>query len=48
VAYPERNSLFDYNFTQKKNVQPGSTYEWILWTDYIDLNEKIHKSTLPQ
>lgn len=39
--------MYDYNFTAKKNAAPGSTYEWVLWTDYIDLNEKIHKSTLP-
>jgi dynein heavy chain, axonemal len=32
----------------KKNVAPGSAYEWVLWTDYIDLNEKIPKSMLPQ
>ena len=48
LSYPERNSLFDYNFTPKKNVAPGSSYEWVLWTDYIDLNEKIPKSMLPQ
>jgi hypothetical protein len=48
LAYPERNSLFDYNFVPKKNVAPGSSYEWVLWTDYIDLNEKIPKSMLPQ
>jgi dynein heavy chain len=48
LSYPERGSLFDYNYSPKKNAAQGSTYEWVPWTDYIDLNEKIHKSTLPQ
>jgi len=48
VSFPDRNSLFDYNYTEKRGSQPGSGYEWILWTDYIDLNEKIPKSALPQ
>ena len=48
VSYPERNTLFDYNYAPKKNSAPGSNYEWILWTDYIDANEKIPKNILPQ
>lgn len=48
VAFPDRNSLFDYNYTEKRGSQPGSGYEWVLWTDYIDLNEKIPKTALPQ
>jgi hypothetical protein len=48
LAFPDRNSLYDYNYVPKKNAAPGSTYEWVLWTDFIDLNEKISKTTLPQ
>jgi len=48
VSYPERNTLFDYNFAPKKSAAPGSAYEWVLWTDYIDANEKIPKNILPQ
>ena len=48
LSFPERNTLFDYNYTAKRNSQPGAGYEWVLWTDYIDLNEKIPKSTVPQ
>lgn len=47
VSYPERNSLYDWHYTPKKG-DPGSGYEWVLWTDYIDLNEKIPKNILPQ
>lgn len=38
VSYPERHTLFDYNYAPKKNAAPGSSYEWVLWTDYIDVN----------
>jgi hypothetical protein len=48
VSYPERNTLFDYNFAPKKSVAPGSSFEWVLWTDYIDVNEKISKNIIPQ
>lgn len=48
TSYPERNTLFDYNYAPKKSAPPGSTYEWVLWTDYIDANEKIPKNILPQ
>ena len=48
LNFPDRNSLFDYNFAAKRNSQPGSGFEWVTWTDYIDLNEKIPKSTIPQ
>ena len=48
ISYPERNTLFDYNYAPKKAVSPGAAYEWVLWTDYIDVNEKIPKSILPQ
>lgn len=48
VSFPERNTLFDYNYSPKKGGQPGAAHEWVLWTDYIDLNEKIPKNILPQ
>lgn len=48
VSFPERGSLFDYNYVAKKGGQPGSSHEWIAWTDYIDPNEKIPKNILPQ
>jgi len=38
LSYPERNTLFDYNYSVKKSGGPGVGYEWVLWTDYIDLN----------
>ena len=48
ASYPERHTLFDWNYAPKKNSPPGSGYEWVLWTDYIDANEKIPKGTIPQ
>jgi hypothetical protein len=26
VSFPERNTLYDYNFTIKKGAQPGSAH----------------------
>jgi dynein heavy chain, axonemal len=48
VSFPDRSSLFDYNYIPKRGSPAGSGYEWVLWTDYIDLNEKIPKSAIPQ
>ena len=48
LSYPERNTLFDYNHATKAAGQEATAYEWVLWTEYINLNEKIPKNILPQ
>ena len=48
LTMPERGSLFDYNFVPKKGAAPGSTFEWVNWVDFIDVNEKIPNKIQPQ
>ena len=48
LSFPERNTLYDWNYIPKRGTQAGSGFEWVLWTDFIDLNEKISKHALPQ